>query len=68
MHLCPILTTLTLAAIIVRCSHLTDEGLKRPNSIIVFADAHGWGDLGTFGATDFKMPRIDQMAGESMFT
>ncbi len=43
-----------------------EETAKRPNFIIVFADDQGYGDLGVFGATDFKTPRIDQMAREGM--
>ncbi len=39
---------------------------KKPNFIIVFADDQGYGDLGVFGATDFKTPRIDQMARKGM--
>ena len=39
---------------------------NKPNFIIVFADDQGYGDLGVFGATDFKTPRIDQMAREGM--
>ena len=39
---------------------------RRPNFIIVFADDQGWGDLGVQGATDFRTPRIDQMAREGV--
>ena len=43
-----------------------EQTQKKPNFIIVFADDQGYGDLGVFGATDFKTPRIDQMAREGM--
>ncbi len=66
MNLRPILIALALSMIVVRCSHPADEAPKRPNFIIVFADDQGYGDLGVFGATDFKTPRIDQMAREGM--
>ena len=39
---------------------------RRPNFILLFADDQGYGDLGVFGATEFKTPRIDQMAAEGM--
>ena len=43
-----------------------EETPERPNFIIIFADDQGYGDLGVFGATDFKTPRIDKMASEGM--
>ncbi len=58
-----------LAVILVLCSCGAEEvevERARPNFIIVFADDQGYGDLGVFGATDFKTPRIDQMAREGM--
>ncbi|MCP5109232.1 MAG: sulfatase-like hydrolase/transferase, partial [bacterium] len=39
---------------------------ERPNFIIIFADDQGYGDLGSFGATDFKTPNVDQLAREGM--
>lgn len=42
------------------------EAPERPNFVIVFADDQGYGDLGAFGATDFRTPRIDRMAREGM--
>ena len=32
----------------------------------MFADDQGYGDLGVFGSTEFKTPRINQMAREGM--
>ncbi len=37
-----------------------------PNFLIILADDQGYGDLGVFGATDFRTPRIDRMAREGM--
>ena len=67
MRLRTILPALLAALGILACgeSPLTDAD-TRPNFIIVFADDQGYGDLGCFGATDFKTPRIDQMAREGM--
>ena len=67
MRLRTILSALLAALGILGCSESppTDAD-TRPNFIIVFADDQGYGDLGCFGATDFKTPRIDQMAREGM--
>lgn len=67
MRLRTILAALLAALGILGCSESppTDAD-TRPNFIIVFADDQGYGDLGCFGATDFKTPRIDQMAREGM--
>lgn len=61
------LSSLALATVAVACGTApTERELEQPNFIIVFADDQGYGDLGVFGATDFKTPRIDQMAREGM--
>ena len=66
MRLRPFAATLPLAVLLFACSAPPPEpeDPQRPNFIIVFADDQGWGDLGVQGATDFKTPRIDQMAAE----
>lgn len=67
MHLRKTLFYLALVTGTLACSpQPADEAAKQPNFIIVFADDQGYGDLGVFGATDFKTPRIDQMAREGM--
>lgn len=37
-----------------------------PNVIIIFVDDQGYYDLGCYGATEVKTPRIDRMAGEGI--
>ena len=62
-----ILTTSLLLICLFSCSSPPPEPpQKKPNFIIVFADDQGYGDLGVFGATGFKTPRIDRMACEGM--
>ncbi|HCR30061.1 MAG TPA: N-acetylgalactosamine-6-sulfatase [Opitutae bacterium] len=39
---------------------------EQPNFVIIFADDLGYGDLGCYGASDIKTPRIDRMAEEGM--
>lgn len=31
---------------------------ERPNTLVVFTDDQGYGDLGCYGATKFKTPRL----------
>ena len=37
-----------------------------PNIVYIFTDDLGYGDIGTFGATDIKTPHIDRMANEGI--
>ncbi len=37
---------------------------KKPNFIIIFCDDMGYGDLGCFGSTKHRTPKIDRMAAE----
>ena len=37
---------------------------EKPNFIIIFTDDQGYADLGCFGGTHVKTPRIDKMAAE----
>ncbi|ALJ06816.1 arylsulfatase [Pseudalgibacter alginicilyticus] len=45
-------------------SQKSKETTKQPNFIIIFTDDQGYADLGCFGGTHVKTPRIDQMAAE----
>lgn len=38
----------------------------KPNVVIIFMDDMGYGDIGSFGATKQKTPKLDQMAKEGM--
>lgn len=41
-----------------------DASSRPPNIVIIFIDDMGYGDIGPFGATDYKTPHLDQMAAE----
>ncbi len=38
----------------------------RPNIVLIYADDLGYGDLGTYGATQFQTPNLDQLAADGM--
>ena len=40
----------------------------KPNFVIIFTDDQGYADIGCFGSTDIRTPRLDQMAKENKFT
>ncbi len=52
-----------LSALALACSEPSEQ---RPNFIIVFTDDLGYGDIGTFSATDIRTPHIDKMAAEGL--
>ncbi|MFN3153234.1 sulfatase-like hydrolase/transferase [Bremerella sp.] len=39
---------------------------QRPNIIFIFVDDQGYYDLGCYGASEVKTPRIDEMSGEGL--
>ncbi len=39
---------------------------RQPNFVVIFVDDLGYGDLGCYGSTTIKTPRIDGMAKEGM--
>ena len=42
------------------------EAASQPNVVIIFIDDMGYGDIGPYGATKQKTPRLDRMAKEGM--
>jgi hypothetical protein len=39
---------------------------SKPNVVIIFIDDQGYYDLGCYGVTEVKTPRIDQLASEGI--
>lgn len=37
-----------------------------PNIVLIYADDLGYGDLGTYGATEYQTPNLDKLASEGM--
>src|SRR4030042_1406964 len=42
------------------------KNAERPNFVIIYCDDLGYGDIGSFGATEIKTPNIDKMAAEGI--
>jgi len=54
------------ALILMGCSGEDSQKQQLPNFIVIMADDLGYGDIGSFGATDIKTPNIDRMAAEGI--
>lgn len=44
----------------------TPETPDKPNIVLIFADDMGYGDLGVYGATQWKTPHLDQLAADGV--
>lgn len=58
-----------LPLVIFTFCHQTDnKSIKSslPNIILIYADDMGYGDLGTFGASQYQTPNLDRLAAEGM--
>ncbi|MFO0898909.1 MAG: sulfatase [Pirellulales bacterium] len=38
----------------------------KPNVVLIFCDDLGWGDVGVYGATNYKTPHLDRLAAEGI--
>jgi hypothetical protein len=58
------------AGVLLWCCSASIEAAsgRRPNIIFIFVDDQGYYDLGCYGATEVKTPRIDAMAKAGMQT
>ena len=56
-----------LGCVIALCTETTTSAATHsPNVIVIFVDDQGYYDLGCYGATEVKTPRIDAMAKEGI--
>ncbi|MFG0260905.1 MAG: arylsulfatase [Novipirellula sp. JB048] len=62
------LAVLCLAVLVAMAVGLstTEAAAKSPNMIFIMADDLGYGELGCYGQTQIKTPRLDQMAAEGL--
>lgn len=44
----------------------SSEKPAKPNIVLIFADDMGYGDLGVYGATQWKTPNLDQLAADGV--
>ena len=57
--------TLLLSVLCLGATPVQAEA-EKPNVVIIFIDDQGYYDLGCYGATEIKTPRIDQLATEGI--
>src|SRR5688500_15053503 len=60
-----VLNLAAMAAVVVFYStlgSLRSQSEPQPNILLIVADDLGYGDLGSYGATDLKTPNIDSLA------
>jgi arylsulfatase A-like enzyme len=50
----------------IQCANSPSNQRSLPNIVIIFTDDQGYGDVVTFGATDFATPNLDRMAYDGM--
>ncbi|MEM6916316.1 MAG: sulfatase, partial [Verrucomicrobiota bacterium] len=62
----PLIMRLLLLFITFIGSFAFSSAEERPNIVIIFIDDQGYYDLGCYGATEVKTPRIDQLAAEGI--
>ena len=62
-----IFLTATLSQCTNKEGKKAQETRKRPpNIVVIFMDDMGYGDLDTYGATDYQTPNLDKLAAEGM--
>ncbi len=59
-----LLPLLFITLIVLSCTREADKRL--PNVVIIFIDDMGYGDIGSYGATGYATPHLDQLAKEGM--
>ena len=60
------MVTLTICALALFAGAKASAATDSPNVLIIFVDDQGYYDLGCYGATEVKTPRIDAMAKEGI--
>ncbi|PZX61262.1 arylsulfatase A-like enzyme [Algoriphagus ratkowskyi] len=59
--------TFVLLSCLVSCQKAEEvKKTSKPNIVVIFADDMGYGDLGVYGATEWKTPNLDQLAADGV--
>ena len=66
MRFCLLLAGITLAAVTPHLTRVSQAPDVPPNIIFILADDLGYGELGSYGQTRIRTPRLDRMAAEGM--
>jgi arylsulfatase len=45
-------------------AHAADKSPRLPNIVLIYADDLGYGDLGCYGAKDYRTPNLDRLASQ----
>ncbi|WP_090156259.1 sulfatase family protein [Dyadobacter soli] len=54
------------AAVLLAALTAHGQTQRKPNIVVILADDLGYGDIGTFGATDIRTPNIDGLAAKGI--
>ncbi|MGX5853576.1 sulfatase family protein [Dyadobacter jiangsuensis] len=54
------------AAVLLASLTAQAQNHRKPNIVVILADDLGYGDIGTFGATDIRTPNIDGLAANGI--
>lgn len=53
-------------SILLQNTGFAADSARRPNIVIILADDLGYGDLGCYGAKDYRTPNLDRLAAEGV--
>ncbi|MFN5583366.1 sulfatase, partial [Gemmatimonas sp.] len=60
------LMTVGLAVLLTSSPVRAAQPADRPNIVLIITDDMGYGDLGSYGATDIRTPNLDRLAREGV--
>ncbi|HEY9183222.1 MAG TPA: sulfatase-like hydrolase/transferase [Gammaproteobacteria bacterium] len=61
-----LLVSLAVAVVPLAAAHAQVADIRRPNVVLIITDDLGYGDLGSYGATDLETPNIDGLARDGV--
>ena len=61
-----LVATLCIGCALATLAHAQPDHPTRPNVVLIITDDLGWGDVGSYGATDIRTPHIDSLARDGI--